>query len=869
MRWIVRRERSAQERAAGIASLAEAAVDRAHLDPMTGQVHQRVTATEPSLALKTTRSDTGMAFGSPRFHALDSVVTIPGLWSPTRSDLMAIRVLGHSMPASGTGSFGIITSMVVAVGIAATTSIFALVDAVLLRPLPYPRADRIVSIRELRDGEFAGRTSPGRLEDWRQRSHAIAALGGYYIDNFSGDVNGTPVRLSGAVVSPGFFEVLGLAPVAGRTFLADEEEAGGPRAAVIAARLAHRLGVAPGSVLRMGGEQYTVVGVMPASLAVPLPSSELWIPKQARTTLLQVRQARNYDVIARARDGVAPSQVAAELNAIQRELGRLYPATDAGIHLDIIPLKERVIGGSSASLWPLFAAALLILVVTTANTSCLMVAATPVRERDVRTRAALGATHQDMRRLFARESLWLVGPGALAGALGAAAALPVLRESLPDVPRIAELAWHRETTAAVIAQAALMTAIFAIIPVVWMRRRLFRNSLVTRRGTSTDGASRVLVIGQLALATLLVVSAAGLIQTLLNLQRVPLGFDPEGVVALRVSASYNDNTPDQTAARQLRLAQALAQVPGVESVAASADMPGVDVLSSPPFHVVGASVTGTAVVRAVTARYFQALHIPIEQGHSCAEAVDPAAPPVALVNRSFVRRFFEGRSPLGLALTLGANDAEALHITGVVANAREQGYAANVEPTVYRCGPLRFWAEPYYLVRTAESAQAMIPALRAAAASAEPSRAVFGVAPAEDVLAQTLARPRVQALLIGSFAAEALLLAARGLYGVLAYLVSLKRPEFGVRLALGARGRDVAAQIAWRAVRWAAAGIAIGYVLTRGASPVLSRLVYGVSPVDGITVVLTAGVLLVSALCAASVPAWRASRIDPAELLRS
>jgi len=766
--------------------------------------------------------------------------------------------------------FRLMAILIIAIGIATTTTIFAVVDAVVLRPLPYPDADRLVSIREMRRREFAGRTSPGRLEDWRQRTRTLEAVAGLYIDNFSAEIAGAPARLSGAVVSPGFFQVIGSAPVAGRTFLPQEERADGPRAALISDRLSKRLRVGPGAVMRLGSDVYAVVGVMPASLAIPLPTTDVWIAKQARPALLRIRQARNYNVIGRARPDALPAQVAADLDAIQIELGRLYPSTDQGIRIDVSPFKVRVIGGSPATLWPLFGAALVILLVTCANTTCLMVAAMPGREAEMRTRVALGATWRDVHRLLVGESLTLAAAGGLISAIVAAFLLPLLRRQLTDFPRITELAWHVETTAVLVLQTALMWAIFAAIPAVWMRRRLSRIVAPARAVSGAEASSRTLVVLQLALATLLVMSSAALMQTLLRLQRVPLGLDVTNVMSLRVSASSNDGSPVQVGGRQIRIAGALARVPGVEHVAASADMPGVDAATAQPFRLLATDVSGTALVRPVTGSYFRTLRIPVEKGTSCAEGEDPSAAAAAVVNQSFVRRFLSGRDPIGMAVdVMGYSGSQkGLPILGIAANVREQGYASDIEPVVYICGPMRFWAEPYYLVRSSVPAESIITALRAAAEAMEPSRAVFGVAPAADVLSDTLARPRFQAGLMGTFAMMALILAATGLYGVLAYLVALRRADIGIRLAVGARGVDVAAHVIGRALQWAGAGIAVGYALLVATAPLLSYVVDDAMWTNATSFVLTALVLLLAAVGASSLPAWRASQVSPAELMR-
>ena len=312
----------------------------------------------------------------------------------------------------------------------------------------------------------------------------------------------------------------------------------------------------------------------------------------------------------------------------------------------------------------------------------------------------------------------------------------------------------------------------------------------------------------------------------------------------------------------------MARVPGVTAVAASADMPGVDRVSAQEFRVAGSDQRGSALLRAVSPAYFRTLRIAVEQGTTCADSTDTLAPFQAIVNRTFARRFLPGRDATLQSVIVGSGNVQPIRVIGVVQDVREQGYDVPIEPVIYTCGPMRFWAEPYYLVRAGGDAAALTPSLRGALAAVHPGGALFGVAMATDLLADTLSTQRLQTWLVGLFATISLILASAGLYGVLSYGVALKRSEIGLRMAIGATRADVWGGAIGVAIRWCAAGLAVGWLATAMVSTIASATIGGVLTVAPGVFGLTALVLTVSCLAASALPARRASLISPAELLR-
>lgn len=802
----------------------------------------------------------------------------------------------------------------IAVGIAANTSIVALVHAALLRPLPYPDADRLVAVREIRadSAQAAGRTSPARLEDWRALNHTLDAIGGAYMDTFTLTTTALPTRLSGAVVSPGFFETLRTAPISGRVFTADEERAGGPTAVVISERLWKQMTGQP-EAIRLGAVTYTVVGVMPATFAFPSPLTDVWVPKQASAGLMRVRQARNFDVVGRLKPGVTPEQAAADFTTIQRQLGEQYPRTDAQVIVSTPRLKDRIVGDTANTLWLVFGTGLLILLVTCANVGCLLLAQAPARLGEMRTRAALGASRVDiLRQLVAEASAYAIAGGSV-GLGVAAVSLPIIRAQLATTPRIGELQMDVVIGVVVGLQVVLATMLFALAPAARLAPRLTPSG----RGVIGGGTRTIrgLVIAQLSVATVLLIGAGLLARSFVRLQHVPLGVSPDRLLTFRVSASFSDGDPAQIAMRQMRVLDAVSRVPGIERVAAAAVLPGLDSGGGPEEFIVkgagagatdaasSAAATGTgtrpfALVRAVSSDYFGTLGVRVLAGATCpseleslaqssappsasattatampaanaAAAPAPTATP-AVVNRRFVDTSFRGVDSIGRQLVPARRPTNPpLAIVGVVDDVREQGNAGGVEPTVYVCGTMRFFADPPYLARTAADPAQFAAAVRAAVKSVEPSRAVYEIVPLTDVLAASLATPRFQASLVGLFAAIAMLLAAVGLYGVLSYTVALRRHEIGVRLALGAQPARVTREVIAASLANAAAGVLIGVIAAAAlVAPLLSRVLFGVSTRDVPTYLAVAACVATVSVLAAVVPAWRAGTLQPTEALR-
>ncbi|MCW5981819.1 MAG: ABC transporter permease [Bryobacteraceae bacterium] len=774
-------------------------------------------------------------------------------------------------------SFSATVIVTLALGIGASSAIFSLIDAVLIRPLPYPKADRLVALHEASPENAQAQTpvAPGRLEDWQRLTRSFEAIGGCHAETLTDTTGAAPERLSGAYVSPRFFAVFGAPMAAGRFFTAEEEEFGGPRAAVISEGLwRRRFAADPGAVGRtliLEGQNHVIVGVASASFQYPSAATEVWIPRQAPPELLATREARFYHGIGRLKEGVTLWQAHADLAGVQKRLGELYPKTDAGWSTAVEPLKDQLTGGVRLAFWLLFGSVSVLLLIACGNVACLLLARLNSRAPEIAARCALGAGRAAIARQLLAEGLVYAGCGGLAGMAAAWAAIDLLRTQLADLPRIGELSLNARMVGIGAGISALAAMLLSLAPIVETYKRALTGSLIRGGRSLAAGGQRLprlLVAGQLALATALLIGAGLFVRSLTMLEEAPLGFNPENVLTLRVGAGLERQ--EASISRHQRVMDAVAAVPGVTAVAMSSGLAGVNPAWPREFEISGERTPdGTlrfTTWRIVTAAYFQTLGIPILRGETCRMNTGPERPFQALVNQRFSERYFAGRDPIGRTILQGPT-GDRVRIVGVVADAREDGHGAAPQPLIYACGFLRYWPDSDFLIQTREPA-AIATAVRQAVQAAEPGRAVYSVRPLADALHGALAQTRFRTLLVGLFSMLALALAAIGLYGVMAYMVSQRRREIGIRVALGARPSRIVAEVLRSAGTLTIVGAAAGLALAAAASRTVGALLYGIRPSDAATYASATGVLVGAALLACLVPSRRAATVDPVEALR-
>jgi predicted permease len=766
-------------------------------------------------------------------------------------------------------------------GIGANSAIFSAVDAVLLRPLPYPAPDRLVAVYELNAAPGARRSAtqlvaPVRLEEWNRLNHSFDGLAGSYFENMTDTTGALPERVEAMRISPRFFAVLGVAPAIGRAPEPQEEVFGGPRLVMLSdAFWRARFSGDPSAVgrtLLLGGISHTIIGVMPPSFRYPTATTEVWVPAQMGAALLSARQARFYGALGRLKPGVTVEQAHQDLDAIQARLGDQFPQTDKGWASFLAALKEEQVAGVRRSLWLLSGAVALVLLAACGNVACLLLADAARREHEIAVRFALGADRRRVIAQLVREGLLLACAGAALGLLIANWGASALRAAATELPRAADLRVDLRLVIFTFAIGVATTLLFALAPAVQAARRDPGDALARGGRAQIGGRHRLqlaLVGAQVTLAIVLLVGAGLLIRSFMRMQEVSPGFDARHVLTFRMSAQWSERI-EAVVQRQARTMKRLKEIPGVQTAAFSQVRPAGADFPPGEFQIVGrdAREKTFSTGRSVSAGYFRTLHIPVLRGDTCTgEPAPPFFATKVLVTKAFAERFFPGEDPIGRALK-SPNTTQAADIIGIVGDVRERGLLNAPDPIIYWCGFSPYWPDTYFLVRTDPARAVSIATIRAALREIEPQRAVYAVRPLSESIANSLSQQRINTVLLVLFAVMALFLAAMGLYGVLSQLVSARRREIGVRIALGARPAQIIAAIVTRTAAVTAFGIVAGLAGAFALARFMATLVFDVSAHDPVTFASVPLLLALVAAVAALVPARRATRVDPMTSLR-
>jgi len=772
--------------------------------------------------------------------------------------------------------------IILAAGIAATTGVFSVVDATVLRPLPYPDPDRLVVVMEANSAksEATGLLAPGRLEDWNRRNRSFVAISGSYAENVTETSGDVPERLGARRTSPRFFGVFGVRPIIGRTFTPEEEVDGGPAAAVISDRLwerrYQRRRDVTGLHIVLKGRQYPIVGVMPPSFA---PNGiDLWIPAQPSAQMLAVRDARFLTGIGRIKPSISIAGAQRDLARVQSELGQEFPGTDRNWSAQVTDLANSRLGDVRQPLLFILGSVALLLLIAVANTAGLMLAQLRRREQELAIRGFLGATRGQVVIGVVQEVLIIAGA---ALALAVAADILLLRvgsSMLASLPRASAVGidWRALALASLCGIGAALAC--GAVP-AWRATRGAIAAAMSRagRGTSSDGRWHgMLVGGQIAIATLLLSSTALMLRSYYNLTHEDPGFDASHSVTFHVGAAWDEDR-DAVGRMQRDLLGELASVPSVTAVGFANFLPASNatIRYRVRFTDVAAGTSDESLLtvgeRSVTSGYFAALGATLVAGATCPEfSVVKQSGPKVLVNQRFVAAYAAGRGVVGRFLRWEQDrpDAPNSEVVGVVDDIREDNLRSPAVPYVYLCLAPGNWPDPEYVVRTAGDPRALIGAIRATVRRVASTRAVFGLMPLEDDVDATLGQTRLQTGLISAFGIAAVTLAVIGLYGLVTLAVATRRREIGIRIALGAEPRRVVLELAARIAWLLAGGAAVGVLLTAVLQRELRAMVFGVAPLDPATL---AGALLGLAIAAAfatALPAWRAARIDPVGAMR-
>jgi predicted permease len=757
------------------------------------------------------------------------------------------------------------------------TAVFSLVDTVLIKPLPYPDADQLVTVYESSPvaRERTSLVAPVRLEDWQRLNRTFVALSASYGESMTDTSGADPERLDGRRVLPRFFAVFGAPPIAGRTFTDLEEAANGPSAAVISqrfwARRFNRDPAAVGRALTIGGRRYPIVGVMAEPFAGG--GTDVWLPAQLSPVMLELRDARFVNGIGRMKPGVTVEAAAQDLLAVQQGLARQFPKTDSGWSAELRPLKEMRIGNAHSGLTLVFAAVASLWLMAVANIAGLMLAQVHRRSGELALRVALGASRLRVIGTVIREGLVLAALGGLLGTTIALWLTSIMTSVLTTTPRIGELAMDWRALGFALATNVAAAGTFSLVPALAATRRGLTQAVGHAR-TVAGGRHRLqkmLVVAQVAVGVLLVGCATLLGRSYVNLTRVATGFDSTDVITFRVGARWDEDR-GRVGQLQTQLLANLEELPHVAAAGMTNFLPASGASLRYQVRVdglAGANADGTISVgtRMISAGYLRAIRAPLLAGAWCAMAPGNSKSPLpAMVNRRFVDRHAVGQNLVGRPVKFASMDS-TFAITGVVGDLSEDNHATSPVPYLYTCPAAGSWPDPEYVVRTSD-ARALAADLRRIVREIDPSRAIFDVRPLQEVMDARLDQPRLDAAVLGLFAGAALLLAAIGLYSLFMLVVSERVREIAVRLAIGAAPGQVMRLVFSGAGRLLAAGVVIGVALAAGADRLLRGLLFGVGGFD--LPAMTAALLTMTIVSVVAVagPALRAARVQPILVLR-
>jgi putative ABC transport system permease protein len=778
-----------------------------------------------------------------------------------------------------------VTVLVLALGIGASTAIFSVVDAVLLRPLPYQDPDRLVAVWE------GARATPGAqipvapadFFDWQEQSREFERLAGYHSWSFNISGNGDPEQVAGGVSTAELFDVLGRHPILGRTYRRDECRQGGPAVVVLGYGLwQRRFGGDPnvlGRTLRLDDVPFTVIGVMPPGFELP-KGAQLWKPFQSENYFS--RDFQFLRVLGRLRPGATLASAQREMTTIAARLERAYPNSNSGREVTLTPLHEQLVGKVRPQLRVLTGGVLLMLLTACFNVANLLLARGLTRRPELALRQVLGAGQRRLLQQLLTENLVLAALGGLAGLLVAYAGVRFLVTFGPqDVPRLDQTALDGKALAFA-AGLTLVTALLAgLAPAVQSSRLDLQGALRGSRGTARLRALHLLVGLQIAVALTLLVGASLLGRSFLRLASVPPGFEPANVLTLSVSLPEEKYDQAKSIAFFNEVQERVRSLPGVVSAGATLSLPVAEGMNvDTPFTVVGEPAPrkgeeDKGYLRPVTPSYFQALRIPLRAGRLLQESDRAGAPEVVLVNETLVRTYLHGASPVGRRLSFGAElgglgnlKETSREIVGVVGDVRHDGLAKDPVPEIYVSNTQGYWRSLILVIRAKSEPASLTRAVLGEIWKADKSLPAAKIRTLEEIVSGSVAQPRFYSLLLAIFAGFALLLAAVGVYGLVSYLVALRTHEIGIRMALGARREDVFRMVLARGLTLVAAGTLAGLALALGLGRFLRSLLFGVGVTDPWTFALVVLVLGGVALLSSYFPARRAVRADPVTALR-
>jgi len=793
--------------------------------------------------------------------------------------------------------FSVAIVLVLALGIGANTLIFSVVNAVLLRPLPYQDSSRIMQIWHVPPAKsFPGMSlfsvSPANYLDWQSQSHSFEEMAAYGGTTFNMGGKERPEAIQAAPVAEGFFSILRVHPALGRTFSPEEDRPGQGHVVVLGNTFwRDHFGADPrviGRNIVLDGETYNVIGVMPPKFKFP-DFAQLWVPLAWTNEKRAVRGNHNYMVIGRLKSGVDIRSAKAELSAISSRLEQLYPEDDKGWGATLLPLREQIVGDVRPALLVLLGAVAFVLLIACANVANLVLAKTLARRKEIAIRTALGASRVAVLRQVLVETVILSLAGGALGLFLARFGMTLIVKFLGDrLPRSAEITLNAQVLAFTVFVALFAGILAGLFPAVRFTRTDVSEALKQgqSRGSSDSGGSKtrgVLVVSEVALSLVLLIGAGLMLRTLWQLSRVQPGFDPHNILTMAIPVPATKFT---TPAAQIsffeRVLQEVRATPGIEAAGVIDDLPLDNGGSHQPITIEGQPVVPMADqpevdIRLVSPGYLRAMRIPLIRGRDLTDADVAGRSALVLISASMANRFWPNEDPLGKHLRLTFFPDAAREVVGIVGDVKLDSLdETRPVATVYwpldqvSVPPSEAWRSfgMSLAVRTSVDPMSSVSAVTAAIHQVDPEVPVVDVNSMEGLISASVSPQRFNMLLLGAFAGLALVLAAVGIYSVLSYTVRRRVREIGIRMALGATHRDVLSMVVADGMKPILAGVGIGLAAALALGRVVSSLIFGVRATDPLTFAMVAALLVAVGLLATVIPAYRATRVEPVRTLR-
>lgn len=785
-----------------------------------------------------------------------------------------------------------------ALGVGANTAIFSVVNAILLHPINYNNPDQLVMVWEKSARRGFGQipTSLPNFLDLRTSNSTLEDLGAFSDSNFNLTGGDQPERVTGVRVSASLLSLIGISPARGRLFVAGEDQPQASRVLILSNHLWQRsFGGNPnlvGQTVALNGDSYIVVGIMPPDFKFPpafsatvassqyaMPKADLWVPLTSDAVPM-LRDIRTLFMIGRLKPGVTAEAAHADMNVVASRLQKEYPAVDADMQVDVVPLSQQITGDIRLALIVLFAAVGCVLLIACANVANLLLAKASGRQKEVAIRTALGATRLRIIRQLLTEGMLL---GLAGGLLGSLLAILLLRQLVifspanVSIPDNIGIDW--QVLGFTLLLSLLTSFLFGLAPAL-QASKLDLNETLKEGGRGNSGGSKqnrlrsLLVITEVALALVLLIASGLMIKSFLRLQDVNPGFSSENLITLEMQlpeGKYADK--ERQAIFQQQLVQRVAQVPGVQSVGTVDNLPfsgnefniGVTIEGQPPLSN---AERPRVFLRNVSSKYFESMGIPLRKGRNFSDSDNLNVPLVAVINETAARRFWPNEEPLGKRLKRGRPENPWITVVGVVGSVSHTSLQVASQPELY----LPYQQNPglnlTLVARTTSDPKTFAGAVRREVSAIDSDLPVSNLKFMDEIIGKSVAQPRVYALLLAIFAGLALILASIGIYGVMSYTVTQRTHEIGIRMALGARPADVLKLIVMQGMILGIAGIIIGLIASFAVTRVLASQLYGVTATDPITFAVISILLILVVLIACCVPALRATKVDPMTAVR-